>query len=213
MKSKKKNIVYKSAQDLTISINLEESVNHTMEPSVLAELNLIKACAAGDIKGQEILYKRFASKMTAICNRYIKNYDTARDVMHDGFIKVFLNIKNFRFESSLETWVTRIMINTTITHLKKEINRQTAADFIENDIPDEHEGEENLPETIEPEKLLELMHEMPVGYRTVLNLYAFENFSHKEIAEKLNISESTSKSQLFKARKMLKKLVNKNKNT
>lgn len=181
-----------------------------MEPSKCAEAELVKACAAGDVKSQEILYKKFASKMTAICYRYLKNYSEARDIMHDGFIKVFLNIKNFRFESSLETWVTRIMINTTITYLKKENSKQFITDSSGRDIPDEVDDmDEEKPEPLEPEKILEIMRKLPVGYRTVLNMYAFEDFSHKEIAQKLNISESTSKSQLFKARRMLKKLVEK----
>lgn len=173
------------------------------------EADLIEACKTNDSSAQQKIYELYAPKMLSVCLRYTKNMDEAKDMMHDGFIKVFLNIKKFRGDSSLETWITRIVINHTLTNIKKELKRKN--DIAIEDIEYKLEGEAiegNSPAEANSKRVLKKMQELPVGYRTILNLYALENYSHKQIADELGISVGTSKSQLSKARKYLEKLLN-----
>lgn len=171
-------------------------------------LELAKKCAKADRTAQKKVFELYASKMKAVCMRYAANADEAKDLMQEGFIKVFQNMDKFRGDASLETWVTRVMINNAITYLRKnnKITRQTIALDENFDHEDEELTEEE--EEITSEEVIELMQQLPPGYRTILNLYAIENYSHKEIADQLEINEGTSRSQLLKARKMLKKMIN-----
>ena len=171
----------------------------TVDPKIVEE------CIAGKRKAQNQLYHKFSGGMLGICLRYCKNLEDAEDVLQEGFIKVFRSIQTFRGESSIGAWIKRIMINTAISHNKK-MSRTGAGmtDILETDDFMEPESEEIVLQPIEPEKLIKLIQELPEGYRTVLNLYIFEGYSHKEISESLNITESTSKTQLFKARKFLR---------
>ncbi len=177
--------------------------------SLQKEADLIEACKANDSDAQQIIYELFASKMLSICLRYTRNKDEAQDLMHDAFIKVFLNIKKFRGDSSLETWITRIVINHTLSSLKKEMKR--SKDVSIDDVEYKLEGEtveETNDSDVNSQRVLKKMQELPVGYRTILNLYAIENYSHKQIADELGISVGTSKSQLSKARRYLENLLN-----
>ena len=167
------------------------------------EDKILEGCISGKRRAQNQLYKRFASGMLGVCLRYSKNIAEAEDILQEGFIKVFSYIKSFRKDGSLEGWIRRIMINTAITHYKKnkiyfeEINDEEIG-FIEE--TDKNE----MFEPVDRETLLKLIQNMPEGYNLVMNLYVFEGYTHKEISGILNISENTSKSQLSKARKYLR---------
>lgn len=167
--------------------------------------SIIEGCIAGKRKAQSQLYNKFSAGMLGICLRYCKNLEDAEDVLQEGFIKVFRSVHTFRGESSIGAWIKRIMINTAITHIKKQISTgKTMTDIMDVVDIEEPENEEVAFTQIDPQKLLGFIQELPEGYRTVLNLYVFEGYAHKEIAESLGISENTSKTQLFKARKYLK---------
>ncbi len=179
-----------------------------------SEQELIAACQAGRRAAQKRIYELFAPKMVNVCNRYAKDRERARDLMHDGFIKVFLNIAKFRGESSLETWITRIMINNSITAIKKEVRRGIKVDIAETRLPEgqnvapfDFELEERQP--ITAKNVFETMKDLPLGYRTVISLYVLDGFTHREIAEQLGVTEGTSKSQLAKGKKLLAKLLKK----
>jgi len=172
------------------------------EANKYTEDEIINGCIKENPFFQEILYAKYNSKLLGLCCRYIKNEDEAEDVFQESFVKIFLNISKFRRESSLETWMRRIMTNTALKHLKKSINRYEHVDIEEAFDLNENfsiSGEEKILQ----EDLLKIIDKLPLGYKTVFNLYAIEGYSHKEIAEQLEISENTSKSQLARARKYL----------
>ena len=172
---------------------------------------LIKGCIKNDRKSQKILYKTFYSKMLGVCMRYSSDSEAAKDVLHEGFIKVFDKLKSFENKGSLEGWVRRIIVNTAIDNVRKKdklvftlddenyfesINENSDVNFISDD-----DG------NVDGRKLLELMQKLKPSYRTVLNLYVIENYSHNEIAKELNISVGTSKSSLARAKMKLKELL------
>lgn len=146
--------------------------------------------------------------MYSVCLRYSRNRDEAKDLLQDGFIRVFEHINDFRKEGSLVGWIKRIMINNAVNHYKK-INRipvhEDIGEINETEIIGAAEVREE--ERITPEFLIELIKSLPEGYRMVFNLYVFEGYSHKEISEWLSITESTSKTQLLKARRWLRKKI------
>jgi RNA polymerase sigma-70 factor (ECF subfamily) len=170
------------------------------------ESKIVEGCIAGKRKSQNQLYKRYASTMLVVCLRYSSNVAEAEDILHDGFIKVFKNINSYRQDGSFEGWIRRIMVNTAITHF----NKRKKAKFLEEDISKyewqmvEEEQTSESYKSVEPKVVMDIIQQLPEGYRIVLNLYAFEGYTHKEIAEILNVSESTSKTQLFKARKKIR---------
>jgi len=174
-----------------------------------SEQELIAACKAGKRVAQKRIYELFAGKMLNVCRRYAKNDEQARDFMHDGFIKVFLNVHKFREESSLETWITRIMINNSISAIKKEVRKgiKISLDYVKVKDDDVKEFELLEKQPITAKQVFEKLKELPLGYRTVLSLYVLDGFTHKEIAEQLGISEGTSKSQLAKAKRLLAKIL------
>ncbi|MCB9246060.1 MAG: sigma-70 family RNA polymerase sigma factor [Flavobacteriales bacterium] len=175
------------------------------------ERELIDGCIKGNVKAQRELFDRFSGKMLGICFRYCTNLEDARDAMQMGFIKTFNLLEKFKGNSKLETWMTRIMINTAIDLFKKN-NRFELYDDpqVVNQLGNNDEVQENLYlDTAESDELteqdiLELINELPDGYRIVFNLYAIDGLSHRDIAAQLGISEGTSKSQLARARKLLK---------
>jgi RNA polymerase sigma factor (sigma-70 family) len=176
----------------------------------MTDHELVAGCVKQDRPSQEVLYKRFYGKMMGVCMRYAKSRDEARDMAQEGFIKVFGSIRNFAGKGSLEGWVRRIIVNTAIDHLRKNKHEYMIVSTVharEGDIPDQLDeaDEENLLNTLSEEQILECVQKLSPAYRTVFNLYVMENFSHKEIAEQLNISEGTSKSNLSKARYQLQK--------
>jgi RNA polymerase sigma factor (sigma-70 family) len=175
------------------------------------EKALVEACGKKNRNAQQYVYKKYAAKMYHTCLRYAGDSDLAQDILHDGFIKIFDNIKKFRGDSKLETWITRIIINQSITTIKREARRAIKRDSSELQIPvSAEEVEPFSPPSNQESKaahVLQKITELPLGYRTVLSMYALDNYSHKEISQILGISEGTSKSQLAKARKMLIKIL------
>ena len=176
------------------------------------EEKMIIGCQKGHGGAQEALYKAYASKMRYICIRYASSNFELDDIFQEAFIKIFYNIKNYKGVGSFEGWVRRIFVNTEIDFYKKDQKKISKPlldyDTEDNSTESNHEDSfENLAEALTKEEVLEIINQLPDGYKMVFNLYAIENYSHKEIAAMLNISEGTSKSQLSKARALLKRQV------
>ena len=170
---------------------------------------LIEACINNDPKAQRFLFDKYGSKMLGVCARYCRNLEDARDAMQDGFVKIFGIIEKFNGNSKLETWMTRVMINTAIDHFKKE-NKYVLFDSNDHIVADSGEedllfAEENVE--LDEDTILEVLSELPDGYRVVFSLYVVDGMSHKQIATRLGISEGTSKSQLARAKKYLQELL------
>lgn len=166
----------------------------------LDDFTLIRLCLRGQRTAQKALYERFSQGMLGLCYRYARNRADAEDMLQEGFIKVFTSLNQFRSEGSLEGWIRKIMVNTAINYLNKNknllknIELEQAVELSDNSRPDDG---------LQSKELLQLLHRLPVGYRTILNLYAIEGYSHKEIGEMMGISEGTSRSQYFRAKEML----------
>jgi RNA polymerase sigma factor (sigma-70 family) len=167
---------------------------------------IIRGCLKGDLKAQRKLYEAYSGKFLALCCRYVKDRDLAEDVMIEGFMKIFEKLSQFEQKGSLEGWMRKVMVNQALLTLRK--NRHLAME-VNYDGQQEGMGSYAAPVDLEAEDLMKLVHELPVGYRTVFNLYAIEGYSHKEIQELLGITESTSKSQLSRARALLQQKLNK----
>lgn len=177
---------------------------------------LIDGCLAGDRRSQQRVYELFYGRMMAVCLRYTKNTDQAKDILQDGFIKLFQNIGQFNRNGSFEGWIRRIMVNTAIDHFRR--NKHSYLLLGEDrSIDDVGDGEDDtladdadmgLPE-LRAADVINAMQKLSPAYRTVFNLYVFEELTHKEIAQQLGINEGTSKSNLAKAKLRLKKLLTK----
>ncbi|MDP4265985.1 MAG: sigma-70 family RNA polymerase sigma factor [Bacteroidota bacterium] len=171
------------------------------------EEQIIKDCIQNKAEAQFKLYKHYASKMYGICLRFAKISNEGDDILQEAFIKVFENLKNFRNEGSFEGWIKRIVVNTAINYVKKN-----AIYYQDENIDNigEIEIEENeAVSNISQNELINLIQQLPDGKRIVFNLYEIEGYSHKQIAETLNISENTSKSQLAKAKIILRDKIEK----
>ncbi len=172
------------------------------------EKHLIKKAIKADRGAQHQLYEKYAPKMLSVCRCYIKDVHFAEEAMLGGFLKVFMNLKQFNFQGSFEGWIRRIMVNESITFLRKE--KQIF--FTEDIVSYKEESWNNINTKFEIDQIQQLIDDLPIGYRMVFILYAIEGYKHNEIAKMLNVSEGTSKSQLFKARKMLQQKVNEQNN-
>lgn len=167
------------------------------------EKKLIKGCLAGKPEAQRILYERFADKMYGVCLRYARDREEAQDILQDGFIRVFRKLELYKGTGSLEGWIRRVIVNVALRYCQR--NARMFVVGLEN--AEEEADVEIIEQQFAYEAMLEMVQSLPDGYRMVFNLYAIEGFSHKEIGEKLGISEGTSKSQLARARKQLQKMV------
>lgn len=170
------------------------------------ERDLIKACADGEKWAQKAVYEKYYGSMMGVCLRYSANKEDALDILHDGFIKVFINIHKYKPGTSLPGWIRRIMINTSIDHYRKNSKRQTedieeARSITSNDI--------DAISRCSEQEILDAIQLLSPAYRMVFNLYVIEGYSHREVAELLQITESTSRSNLVKARTKLKNILNK----
>lgn len=168
------------------------------------EAELVKSCKRRDPSAQNELYRRYAGEMFALCIRYAGDRESAKDLLHDGFLKAFTSLDkfNYRGEGSFKAWLSRIMVNRALEETRKRTQ------FTRLDIDDAPEVADSAPDDgsineIDPGTLLQFIAELPPGYRTIFNLYTFENKSHKEIAALLHINEKSSSSQLFRARALL----------
>lgn len=167
--------------------------------------DILKGCVEGKRSAQEQLYRMYSAKMFGMCLRYCRNQDDAKDILQDGFIKVFEKIKQFGNRGSLEGWIRRVIVNTALERYRK--NNPTLG--IEQ-VPElrEIEDEPDIYIGISMNEMLTYIHSLPERYRMVFNLYVFENMSHKEIAESMGITEGTSKSDLSRARGILQTKIN-----
>ena len=165
---------------------------------------LLAGCLAADRKSQELLYRRYAGKMFAVCLRYEPDKDAASDILQDAFVKIFKALGNFKSQGSLEGWIRRIVVRTALDSLRKQSRMYVVADY------DAFPLEETSPNAVQrlgEQELLGMVQSLAPGYRTVFSLYAIEGFPHKEIADMLGISEGTSKSQFARARAALQQMV------
>ena len=177
---------------------------------MLIDDSIIEGCVAGKRSAQSALYRKYAAVMLAVCLRYAQNRDEAEDILQEAFLKIFQNISSYRKEGSFEGWMKRIMINHALNYYRKnrkmpfleDIDSINETEILEKD---DHAA---LHAPVSAEKLLALIQLLPPGYRMVFNMYVFEEYSHKEISDELSISENTSKTQLLKARRMLRKKLN-----
>ena len=159
----------------------------------------------GDSKSQELLYKYFAPKMYGICLRFAGNQMEADDILQEGFIKVFTKLKYFRNDGSIEGWIRRTIINTAINFYRRNQRKGYSSNIDDLEIPDART--ESIYDRISSEEILNMVQELPKGYRTVFNLNVIEGYTHKEIGEMMDISDNTSKTQLLRAKKILKQKV------
>jgi RNA polymerase sigma-70 factor (ECF subfamily) len=165
------------------------------------ETDIIKRCLNGDRKAQRDIYEAYSGKFLSLCLRYVKNSMVAEDVMIEGFMKIFEKLPQFEGKGSLEGWMRKIMVTQSLLYLRDNKNLLMEINL---------EGQEHTPalgvadQDINYQDLFQLITELPVGFRTVFNLYVIEGYSHREIQDMLGISESTSKSQLSRARSALK---------
>lgn len=164
---------------------------------------LINGCIAGDRAFQTKLYDLYASKMLGVCLRYAKNREEAEEILHEGFLRVFSYIKKFKGTGSFEGWIRKIMVNCALCRYRNKSNLQPVIrlDTSSHDAVSQTDIVSNL----DAKELLSLVQSLPPGYRIVFNLYVFEGYKHREIAEALGISEGTSKSNLSDARAFLQK--------
>lgn len=167
--------------------------------------HIIKGCIAGKSSSREMLYKLYAPKMWGVCLRYARDNDEAKDILQDGFIKIFDKISQYEGRGHFEGWIRRIMINTALAEYRKRRYLNVDSSMI---VKHDEEASENVEYDLTAEELLQIIKELPPQYKLVFNLYAIEGYAHKEIAERLNISEGTSKSNLSRAREILQKKVN-----
>ena len=180
---------------------MNEESNH-----IPSETDLIKGCIDGNRQMQDLLYKKFSSKMYGVCLRYSGNVDDANDLLQEGFIKVFKNLLKFRGDGSFEGWIRRIFVNTSIEHFRKKVKLYNVTEVQENTIED---TDLNILDTLAEKDIIILVNELAPGYKTIFNMHVIEGYSHKEIADMLGITEGTSKSQLARAKGVLKKSLEK----
>lgn len=180
----------------------------TQKQHILSDKELITGCLDGKEKYFKILYEQYYGKMLNVCKRYARNQEEAKDVLQDGFMKVFKSISKFDFNGSFEGWIRRIIVNNAINQYKQD--SKSITQYIDNeDFSLVNLTNDELVEDvyIEPEILLNLVNELPPAYKLVFNLSVVEGYAHKEIAEMLNINEGTSRSNLAKARLKLQEKV------
>ena len=168
------------------------------------EQDLIRACIKKERWAQKLLYEEYYSKMMGVCLRYANNDQDALDILHEGFIKVFKHIAKYQPGTSLSAWIRRIMVNTAIDFYRKSIRRRT------EDIEKAYDLSSNNADAISQcteKEILDAVQQLSPAYRAVFNLYVIEGYSHKEIADMLDITESTSRSNLVKSRMKLKEIL------
>lgn len=167
-----------------------------------SESELIRQCKRQDRRAQKLLYEQQAPIMLTVCRRYISDSDMAEEMMLSGFVKVFGKMDQFKGDGSFQGWIRRIMVTTCLEWIRnnKKLYKEVDLDEINPAI-----DFETADQSLEADDLMQMIEELPQGYRTIFNLYAIEGYNHKEIAEQLEISVNTSKSQLSRARSLLQK--------
>ena len=172
------------------------------------ESQIIAGCKNGDAHAQKQLYERYKGKMMGVCLRYASNRAEAHDIFQEGFIKVFRDLHQYQPVGAFGAWIRRVMINTALKHIRRE-KRHLFTPIEVSDIEDTYQTNEDVFSSFREKALLKMVQQLPEGYRMVFNLYVIEGYSHKEIAEQLEVSLSTSKTQLRKAKGALRKMIEK----
>jgi RNA polymerase sigma-70 factor (ECF subfamily) len=167
----------------------------------MTEEALLQGCLKNNAAAQKELYEKYSPKMMAVCYRYAHSREDAEDMLQEGFIKVFSQMHSFENRGAFEGWIRRIIVHTCINILKKNKKFNESVDLIH--ASSLQVREENIPSIIQAKQVIECIRLLPIGYRTVLNLYAIEGYTHKEISDMLDIEESTSRSQYTRAKAML----------
>ena len=178
-----------------------------MNVELYSDEDILKGCIKNDRLYQEILYRKYAKKMYSICLSYAGERDMAQDVLQESFIKVFKSIRNFKADGSLEGWIRRIVVNTALDQLRQKSRLQKY--ITEKDEILKESEETSAIDNLKTQDILNQVAKLPDGARVVFNLYALEGYTHREIAEILEITEGTSKSQFNRARKLLMDMLNK----
>jgi RNA polymerase sigma-70 factor (ECF subfamily) len=167
---------------------------------------IINGCLKGDRRDQELLYRRYTARLYAVCLQYSGNDEEARDILQEGFIKIYENLVHYKYEGSFDGWVRRIMVNTALEKYRSKHNLYRVDDI--DQIPEPNAEPDNEDYAgLEARDLMEIIRELPPRYRIVFNLFAIEGYSHKEIGDMMSISEGTSKSNLSRARVILQRRV------
>ena len=184
-----------------------------LEKQTLTEQELVEGCKRGDDIARRQLYERYAGKMLAICMRYLGNREEAEDLLHDGYIKLFGSFDKFEWQGggTLPAWMGRVFANLALQHLRKvDVMNQTVELENTSELREDVDRPDTGPdiETIPKKVLMQFIEELPVGYRTVFNMYVFEGKNHIEIGKVLGINNKSSASQLVRARAILKEKVN-----
>ena len=171
----------------------------------MTDEQIVKGCIDKNAIAQKTLYEKFVRKMMGVCLRYCDSTEEAEDVVQNGFISIFENIESFKGTGSLEGWIRKIMVNTALTNIRKnkKLKQNIELDSVEFMLPSNIYQNDSFA----AKDLLKIIQALPVGFKTVFNLYAIEGYSHKEIGEMLNISEGTSKSQYSRAKAHLQKII------
>ncbi len=170
------------------------------------EKQLIEGCRNGESWAQKLVYEQHASTMMSVCIRYVGDYETARDLLQEGFIKVFTKIDSYSGSGAFAGWVRRVFVTTALEYLRQNnaLKQSTELDDFHTKFED---NQPSIIDNITADELLNCVAKLSEGYRTVFNLYAIEGYSHAEIAEMLQISENTSRSQFMRARNILQRNV------
>lgn len=171
----------------------------------MTEEAILQGCLHNNPASQRELYATYSPKMLAVCYRFAHNREDAEDMLQEGFIKVFSQIHTFRNQGAFEGWIRRIVVHTCINNLKKNKRFNESVDLIHANTVQIRE--ETVPSIVQAKQIVECIRILPMGYKTVLNLYAIEGYSHKEIAGMLDIEESTSRSQYTRAKQMLEDIL------
>lgn len=175
----------------------------------ISEEELSLQCRRGDMQARRVLYERYGGMLLGICLRYVGDRDSAEDVFHDGFIRIYRSMEMFVYkgEGSLRAWLSKVMVNEALGFLRKRSVRMQQEVLME-EIPDCEDSNDHALTDIPEAELMQMIAELPDGYRTVFNLYVFEEKSHKEIGDLLGITERTSSSQFYRAKTLLVKKIN-----
>jgi RNA polymerase sigma factor (sigma-70 family) len=171
----------------------------------MTEEAIFQGCLKNDAAAQRELYNRYSPKMLAVCYRFGHNREDAEDMLQEGFIKVFSQLHTFQNKGAFEGWIRKIIVHTCINNLKKNKRFNESVDLVYASAIQTRE--ESVPSIVQAKQIVECIRMLPIGYRTVLNLYAIEGYSHKEISEMLDIEESTSRSQYTRAKQMLEEIL------
>ncbi|MDF9829054.1 sigma-70 family RNA polymerase sigma factor [Parabacteroides sp. PF5-6] len=170
------------------------------------EQQLIEGCRKGNRKAQKELYETYSRKMMGVCLRYVNDRETARDLLQDGFVRVFTSLDSYSGTGSFEGWMRKIFVNSALEYLRRTDILRDAADL---DHTAELAGaDSSVISRMSAAELMQVVNELPTGFRTVFNLFAIEGYSHKEIGEMLQITESTSRSQYTRAKQLLQRKIN-----